>query len=80
MSTNHHSEASTEGDQRDWSRHTLGEDAELEEADRRQGHDYVPMDLYVDNGDRREHFAAWAILERLRRVRRFAAKRRARRH
>jgi hypothetical protein len=80
MSTNHHAEGSTKGDQRDWSRHTQIEDAELEASDRREGHDYVPMDLYIANGDRREHFAAAAILERLHRVRRASARRRTERH
>jgi hypothetical protein len=52
----------------EWFRHTLDDEAELEELDRRAGHDYVPMDVYVDPAEREEHFSASAILKRLRRL------------
>ncbi len=51
---------------REWSRHTLHDEAELEQSDRRADHDYVPMDIDVGFEERREHFSALAVLNRLR--------------
>ena len=61
-------ETCTNGDLKNWSLHELSDETELEERDRRTGHDYVPMDLYVDPGERSEHFAASRILKRLKRT------------
>ncbi|MGB5830556.1 MAG: hypothetical protein WBG92_01000 [Thiohalocapsa sp.] len=51
---------------REWSRYTLHDEAELEQSDRRAGHDYLPMDIDVGSQERREHFSALAVLKRLR--------------
>jgi hypothetical protein len=48
----------------------------MEALDRRAGHDYVPMDLYIDPGERREHFASSPVARRLRRFHRHSARRR----
>jgi hypothetical protein len=40
----------------------------LEELDRRAGRDYLPMDVYVEPRERRVHFAAWAVLQRIDRL------------
>jgi hypothetical protein len=63
----HISEDSTRSTSRfraQWSRHSLHDEAELVVSDRRAGHDYLPMDVYVDSAERRLHFSAWAVLER----------------
>jgi hypothetical protein len=69
MTTSKQSSAScTGGDLKNWSLHELKDEAELEDRDRRTGHDYVPMDLYVDPRERSQHFAASKVLKRLRRT------------
>lgn len=67
-SNNDRAVSGTGGDQRDWSRHTLKDEEELEERDRREGHDYIPMDLYIDRAERHAHFSASVVLARLRRT------------
>jgi hypothetical protein len=55
----------TNGAKADWSLHTLGDEADLAELDRREGHEYLPMDVCICPKEQREHFAAASILERL---------------
>jgi hypothetical protein len=66
----------TNRDQTDWSLHTLEDEAELEELDRRAGHDYLPMDVYVDPVEQRAHFAAAAVVGRLTRMHRISVRHR----
>ena len=42
---------------------------ELEKLDREAGHDYVPMDLFIDPETMKEHFQASSIRARLKRTR-----------
>ena len=54
----------TSRDQNDWSLHSIEVEAELEKLDRQAGHDYVPMDLFVDPRTRKEHFQSSSIRAR----------------
>lgn len=38
----------TKRDHTDWSLYSLDDEAEMERLDREAGHDYLPMDVYVD--------------------------------
>jgi hypothetical protein len=44
-------------------------EAELESLDRRAGHQYIPMDVYITPGTMREHFQASSIRSRWIRMR-----------
>lgn len=50
--------------QQDWSLHSLEVEAELERLDRHAGHEYVPMDIYVNPGTMKEHFQYSSIRAR----------------
>ena len=65
-----HPSSSSETQPTDWSRHTLGDEYEVEQSDRRAGHDYLPMDVWVDPGDQGKHFDATSVAQRLTRRRR----------
>lgn len=52
------------GDHRDFFLHSFKLEAELEKLDREEGHDYVPMDIFVDPGMMKEHFQYSAIRAR----------------
>ena len=43
---------------------SLKDEAEAEQLDRQAGHDYVPMDVFVDPGTMKEHFQASSISSR----------------
>ena len=43
---------------------SLEVEAELEESDRQAGHEYLPMDVYVDRGTMQEHFQMSSIRTR----------------
>jgi hypothetical protein len=58
----------TSGDQTDWSLYSLAGEAESERLDREAGHDYLPMDVYVDPRVMEEHFQASSIRARRRRI------------
>ena len=51
-------------DQNDWSLHSFEVEAELGKIDRQAGHDYVPMDVFVDPRTRKEHFQSSSIRSR----------------
>jgi hypothetical protein len=55
-------------DQDDWSRHSLEIESALEKLDRQAGHEYVPMDVFVDPRTRKEHFQDFAIRTRWARI------------
>jgi len=40
---------------------SLEVEAELEKSDRQAGHDYLPMDVFVDPGAIKEHFQVSSI-------------------
>ena len=50
---------------------TIG--AELEKLDRHAGHDYLPMDVYVDLGTIRQHFQVSSIRNRSQQSRVYSA-------
>jgi hypothetical protein len=52
------------GDHEDWPLHSLEAEAELEKLDRQAGHDYVPMDVFVDPTTRTEHFQSSSVRSR----------------
>jgi len=54
----------TSRDQNDWSLHSLEVEAELEKLDRQAGHEYVPMDIFVDPRTMKEHFQDSSIRAR----------------
>jgi len=58
----------TSRDQNDWSLHSFEVEAELEKLDRQAGHDYVPMDVFVDARTRKEHFQSSSIRSRWSRI------------
>ncbi|MCG6860216.1 MAG: hypothetical protein LJE70_02875 [Chromatiaceae bacterium] len=64
----HNSIACTGRDHTDWSLYSLGGEAELEGLDRDAGHDYLPMDVYVDPRTVAEHFQDSSIRARWRRI------------
>ena len=47
-----------------WSLHSTEVEVELEKLDRRAGHQYVPMDLYLDPRTINEHFHVSSICDR----------------
>ena len=59
----------TSWDHTDWSRYSLEREAELERLDRKAGHDYLPMDVYVDARRVKEHFQVSSIHARWNRIR-----------
>jgi len=65
MSLKDISASSTGSDRGIWSWHALRAAAEREQSDRRAGHEYVPMDLYIDPQERRAHFSVFAVQRRL---------------
>lgn len=60
----------TSGEQTDWILCSLKDMDELEMFDRQAGHQYVPMDVYIDPGTINEHFHASAIRRRWARIHR----------
>jgi hypothetical protein len=58
----------TSRDQKDWSLYSLEGEAELERLDRQAGHDYLPMDVYVDTRTVKEHFQDSSIRARWTRI------------
>ena len=54
--------------QTDWSLYSLDREAELERLDREAGHDYLPMDVFVDPRSVKEHFQDSSIRARWRRI------------
>lgn len=48
----------------DWSLYSRTGEIELEKLDLQEGHEYVPMDVYIDPGTIKEHFQAAPILDR----------------
>ncbi len=58
----------TGGDHRDWPRYALEVEVELERLDRDAGHDYIPMDIFVDPRTMREHFQVSSIRSRWARI------------
>jgi len=65
--TKQNSIISTSGDQTDW---PLKGEADLEKWDRQSGHQYVPMDVYVDPKTIKEHFQSSSISDRWTRIHR----------
>ena len=47
----------------------LKSESELEYQDRRAGHEYIPMDVYIDPNTMEEHFHAASISNRSLKVR-----------
>jgi hypothetical protein len=60
-------------DQDDWSLHSLEVEAELEGRDRKAGHAYLPMDVFVDRRTMNEHFQNSSIRARWSRIHQIAA-------
>ena len=58
----------TSRDHTDWSLHSLEGEAELERLDREAGHNYLPMDVFVDPRTVKEHFQGSSIRARWRRI------------
>jgi len=54
----------TSGDPKDSALGSLKSKAELEKLDIQEGHEYVPMDVYIDLPEEEEHFRASSILSR----------------
>ena len=54
----------TSGSHMKWTLLSLKDEAEAEKLDRQAGHDYVPMDVFVDPGTMKEHFLASSISTR----------------
>lgn len=54
----------TSRDHREWFLYSLEVEAELERLDREAGHDYVPMDVFVDPRTVKEHFQASSLRAR----------------
>jgi hypothetical protein len=54
----------TSGDHKHWSPYSLEVEAELEKLDREAGHDYVPMDIFIDRWTMKEHFQDSSIRAR----------------
>lgn len=54
----------TDGSLTNWSMHSTEIEAELEKLDRKAGHQYVPMDVYLDTGTINEHFHVSSICDR----------------
>lgn len=44
--------------------HTLEVEAKLEDLDRQEGHEYVPMDVFLDRRTIKEHFQSSSIRAR----------------
>ena len=63
----------TSRDQNDWSLHSLEVEAELVKLDRQAGHEYVPMDVFVDPRTMKEHFQDSSIHARWSRIHQMAA-------
>ena len=55
-------------DHTEWSPYSLNREAELERLDREAGHDYLPMDVFVDPRTVKEHFQDSSIRDRWRRI------------
>jgi len=51
-------------DQTDWVLDSFNGESEPEKLDRQSGHQYLPMDVYVDPGTIKEHFQASSIRNR----------------
>jgi len=54
----------TNGDQKNWPIFSIEVESELEKLDREAGHDYVPMDIFIDPKTIEEHFQATSIRAR----------------
>ena len=68
MTNTMHPITCTSRDHQDWSLYSLEGEAELEQLDRQAGHDYLPMDVYVDPRTVKEHFQVSSIRVRWRRI------------
>lgn len=55
-------------DHTDRSLYSLDGEAEMEGLDREAGHDYLPMDVYIDPRTVKEHFQNSSIRARWRRI------------
>lgn len=54
----------TSRDHTGWSLLSLESEAEMEKLDREAGHDYLPMDLFVDPRTRKQHFQESSVRAR----------------
>ena len=52
----------------EWTLYSLETEAEVEKLDREIGHDYVPMDVFIDSRTMKEHFQESPIRARLKRI------------
>ena len=52
----------------DWTLYSLEMEAEVEKLDRESGHDYVPMDVFIDPRTMKEHFQESPIRARLKEI------------
>jgi hypothetical protein len=68
MTNTMHPITCTSRDHKDRSLYSLEGEAELEQLDRQAGHDYLPMDVYVDPRTVKEHFQDSSIRVRWRRI------------
>ena len=59
-----HTVTCTSGARVKWTLLSLKGEAEAEKLDRQAGHEYVPMDVFVDPGTMKEHFQASSISSR----------------
>jgi len=57
----------------DWTLYRLETEAEAEKLDREIGHDYVPMDVFIDPRTMKEHFQESPIRARLKEIHSTAA-------
>ena len=56
-----------------WALYSLETEAEVEKLDREIGHDYVPMDVFIDPRTIKEHFQESPIRARLKEIHSAAA-------
>lgn len=57
----------------DWALYSLETEAEVEKLDREIGHDYLPMDVFIDPRTVKEHFQDSPIRARLKEIHSAAA-------
>ncbi|MCB1753659.1 MAG: hypothetical protein KDI74_18270 [Gammaproteobacteria bacterium] len=62
----------TARDRREWLLYSLEVEAELEQLDRVAGHDYLPMDVFIDSGTLKRHFRDSSVRNRRLRLQRKA--------
>ncbi len=63
----------TRRDQNDWYLYSLEVEAKLETVDREAGHEYVPMDVFVDPWTIKEHFQESSVHTRWSRTQKIVA-------